>query len=99
MCFGGGSAPAPDTRAQQESLKLQREQLDMARKSQERQQKQYEEQMRISSAPPPPSPNPVAQMAAPALMESAATAPLEARKGMGRRKMRTDVTSLSIPGG
>lgn len=97
MCFGGGSAPRPDTRAQEESLKLQREQLDMARQAQERQAKQYEEQMRISSAPPPPAPNPVAEVSAPALMQSAATAPLEAKKGVGRRKTRTDVSTLSIP--
>lgn len=97
MCIGGGGAPAPDTRAQQESLKLQREQLEMAKKSQERQARQFEEQMRISSAPPPPAPNPVATAVTPALQDTGEEMPMVGRTGMGRRKMRTDYTSLNIP--
>lgn len=97
MCFGG-SPPAPDTRGQQESLKLQREQLEMAKQQQARQAAQYEEQMRIANAPPPPAPNPVAQAMQPALetptVEGVAA---PTAKGTGRRKMRTDFSGLNIP--
>jgi hypothetical protein len=103
MC-GGGRPPAPDTRAQEESLKLQREQMDMQRQQMELQNKQYAEQLAISTAPPPPPPNAAADAAAGALDATAAAATATTvRQGVGRRKMRTDTPAggaggLSVPG-
>lgn len=101
MC-GGGRPPAPDTRAQDESLRLQREQMELQRQQMERQAAQYQEQLRISTAPPPPAPAPVADSAAPALEDSMAATPSQTKTGTGRRKLRTDLPAggsggLSIP--
>jgi hypothetical protein len=67
------------------------------------QQVQYDEQRRIAAAPPPPAPNPMAPVAAPAIQGSTAGTMLPARVGAGRRALRTDITGvgtggLSIPG-
>lgn len=98
MCGGGG---APDNsaqiRMQEEQMKLQREQMAMQQEQANAQRAQYQEQLAISKAPPPPAPNETAK-AAMAALEVPMTENL--RAGVGRRKLRTDVTSagLSIPG-
>jgi hypothetical protein len=68
---------------------------------QQRMDQQYAEQLAIQTAPPPPPPAESATAAAPALENAQATIPSGIRKGMGRRKLRTDVAGgtggLSIP--
>ena len=115
MCFGGGGGGAPDNsaqiRAQEESLKLQREQMAMQKQQMDLQQTQYQEQLAISKAAPPPAPNPVAQAAMSTLEMPTATGATgtepamaatvqQARAGVGRRRLRTDLmpTGLNIPG-
>lgn len=112
MCGGGGRRSEPDNSAQRESLRLQQEQLDLARQAQARQEAQYQEQMRIAAAPPPPAPAPVAEVAASALSIAPRTAadgvPLpsenqasfaQSRQGYGRRRLRTDVGMAGGTGG
>ena len=99
MCGGGGGAPdnSAQIRMQEEQMKLQREQMAMQQEQMAAQSAQYKEQLAISKAPPPPAPNEVAKAAMPALEVPTAE---NLRAGIGRRKLRTDVTSagLSIPG-
>ena len=99
MCGGGGQAPdnSAQIRMQEEQMKLQREQMAMQQEQMAAQSAQYKEQLAISKAPPPPAPNEVAKAAMPALEVPMAE---NLRAGMGRRKLRTDVTSagLNIPG-
>ena len=117
MCGGGGRSQPDNSaqiRQQEESLRLQREQMEMQRRQIELQQQQYREQLAISTAPPPPAPNPVSDVAAAAMRpnppasagEVAATdvssSAAQARQGIGRRRMRTDLVAggsggLSIP--
>jgi len=98
MC-GGGQAPdnSAQIRMQEEQMKLQREQMAMQQEQMAAQSAQYKEQLAISKAPPPPAPNEVAKSAMAALEVPMAQ---NLRAGVGRRKLRTDVTSagLSIPG-
>jgi hypothetical protein len=98
MC-GGGQAPdnSAQIRMQEQQMALQREQMAMQREQMAAQSVQYKEQLAISKAPPPPAPNEVAKAAMPALETPMAE---NLRAGMGRRKLRTDVTSagLNIPG-
>lgn len=84
--------PKPDTRLQQQSLELQREQLAMAEKQSRQQMAMALENQRISSAPPPPLPNKTAQVAGLPLDSSGRAIAV----GKGRRKMRTD-RSYSTP--
>lgn len=89
--------PKPDTRLQEQSLQLQREQMEMARLSQMQNAAMAAQNMRIAAAPPPPKPNETAQVAALAL--DAGSRVLQ--RGTGRRKLRTDnamATALGIPG-
>jgi hypothetical protein len=99
MCGGGGQAPdnSAQIRMQEEQMKLQREQMAMQQEQMAAQSAQYKEQLAISKAPPPPAPNEVAKSAMAALEVPMAQ---NLRAGVGRRKLRTDVTSagLSIPG-
>jgi hypothetical protein len=106
MCAGGKKQQRKQAKAQQamqeQSLALQREQLEMARQAQERQAAQYQEQMAIATAAPPPPPSPVADVARNALEDANAATPLAIRQGTGRRKLRTDLMAggyggLSIP--
>lgn len=107
MCTGGGKRAQRQqaeaaAKAQEQSLALQREQLELARQSQERQAAQYKEQTAIATAPPPPAPSPVADVASSALEDANALAPSAIRQGTGRRKLRTDLMAggyggLSIP--
>jgi hypothetical protein len=90
--------PAPDTRLQEESLKLQREQMEMARLAQMQNAAMAAQNMRMAAAPPAPSPNATAQVAALALD----TNNRASQKGTGRRKLRTDkapAAALLIPAG
>jgi hypothetical protein len=90
--------PKPDTRLQEQSLKLQREQMEMAKLNQMQQAAMAAQNMRMAAAPPAPSPNPTAQVAALALD----TANRASQKGTGRRKLRTDkapAAALLIPVG
>jgi hypothetical protein len=99
MCGGGGQAPdnSAQIRMQEQQMALQREQMAMQQEQMAAQAAQYKEQLAISKAPPPPAPNEVAKAAMPALETPMAE---NLRAGIGRRKLRTDVTSagLSIPG-
>jgi len=102
MCGGGG---APDNSAQiaaqDQSLKLQQEQMAMQREAAAAQKAQYQEQLAISRAAPPPAPNPGAMAAMPALETMDQTTKQTIRAGMGRRKLRTDLpqmSALAIPG-
>jgi hypothetical protein len=103
MCFGG--APKPDKKAMlyQQAADMQREnnRIVAQNQQQERMDQQYAEQLAIQTAPPPPAPAESAATAAPALENAQATTPSGIRKGMGRRKLRTDVAGgtggLSIP--
>jgi hypothetical protein len=99
MCGGGGQAPdnSAQIRMQEQQMALQREQMAMQQEQMAAQSVQYKEQLAISKAPPPPAPNEVAKAAMPALETPMAE---NLRTGMGRRKLRTDVTSagLNIPG-
>jgi hypothetical protein len=85
---------------QQQQMKLQEEQMAMQQEQASAQRAQYQEQLAISKAPPPPAPNAVAKAATPALENPMANSPQAIRAGMGRRQLRTDVTTagLSIPG-
>ena len=102
MCFGG--APKPDKKAMlyQQAADMEREnqRIVAQNRQQERMDQQYAEQLAIQTAPPPP-PAESAATAAPALENAQATTPSGIRKGMGRRKLRTDVAGgtggLSIP--
>ena len=98
MC-GGGRAPdnSAQIRMQEQQMKLQQEQMAMQQEQANAQKAQYQEQLAISKAPPPPAPNKVAKAAMAALEVPMAQ---NIRAGVGRRKLRTDVTSasLSIPG-
>lgn len=87
--------PKPDTRLQEESLKLQREQMEMARQQTMYQNAMVLESQRITNAAPPPAPNPSAQVAALPLDTSMRSLAI----GTGRRKLRTDrsYSSLAIP--
>lgn len=84
--------PAPDTRLQEEGLKLQKEQLAMAEKQSRQQVAMAMENQRISMAPPPPLPNKTAQVAALPLDSSDRAVAV----GKGRRKMRTDRTYSTL---
>lgn len=104
MCGGGRSQPdnSAQIRQQEESLRLQREQMAMQQRQMELQQQQYQEQLAISTAPPPPAPNQVADAPVPALENADASSPSLIRQGTGRRRMRTDLMAggsggLSIP--
>jgi cellobiose phosphorylase len=90
--------PKPDTRLQEQSLQLQREQMEMARMSQMQQAAMAAQNMRMASAPPAPKPNETAQVAALALDTGARAS----QGGTGRRKLRTDrapAAALLIPVG
>jgi hypothetical protein len=90
--------PKVDTRLQEQSLELQREQMEMAKLNQMQQAAMAAQNMRMTSAPPAPSPNPTAQVAALALD----TTNRASQKGTGRRKLRSDkapTAALLIPVG
>jgi hypothetical protein len=92
--------PKPDTRLQEQSLKLQREQMEMARLNQMQNTAMAAQNMRMASAAPPPAPNATAQVAALPL-DTLDIGPRLTRAGTGRRKLRTDkamATALAIPG-
>jgi hypothetical protein len=105
MCGGGGGAQKAQAEAaaaaQEQSLALQREQMAMQQEQMAAQQAQYQEQLAISQAAPPPAPNAGAMAATPALETVNQTTAQSARAGTGRKKLRTDlatVTTLGIPG-
>jgi hypothetical protein len=87
--------PKPDTRLQEQSLELQKEQLQMAKENSRQQNAMAIRNMQMAYAPPPPKPNPTAQVAA---------LPLDSGdrmvyRGTGRRRLRTDrsYSTLAIP--
>jgi len=92
MC--GSAPPPPDNSAALAQQKAQMEQQQAQFDQQMAlQQARYEEQKKIANAPPPPAPNPVAEVSAPAL-EMANMSGATMAKGIGRKKLRAD-----IPGG
>ncbi len=84
--------PKPDTRLQEQSMELQREQLELAKLSQMQQAAMAERNMRMASAPPAPKPNKTAQVAALALD----TGERASTPGTGRRKLRTDKAPAAL---
>jgi ribosomal protein L16 Arg81 hydroxylase len=107
MCAGGGAKKQQQQQAeaaaaaQEQSLKLQQEQMAIQQQQFQAQQAQYQEQLTISKAPPPPAPNEVAQAAQSAIESTDMATGQTIKLGIGRRKLRTDLTpvsTLGIPG-
>lgn len=104
MCIGGGKKQkTPDNSAE---IAAQRERENQRnRQMQEQQQRQdalFAEQAAIRNAPPPAPPAPVAETAGSAAEGQESSTPALIKKGVGRKKLRTDMTvrgGLNIPTG
>ena len=108
MCVGGGQKkPNKEAMLYEQAAQMNRENQRnvQMRQQQERQDAMFAEQMAIRNAPPPEPPAPVAETAASAAygVEGQETStPAAIKKGVGRKKLRTDLTvrgGLNIPMG
>jgi len=108
MCIGGGGKkPNKQAAMQEQAMQMERENQRnvQMRQQQERQDAMFAEQQAIRNAPPPEAPAPVAETAGSAAygVEGQGTStPALIKKGVGRKKLRTDLTvrgGLNIPMG
>jgi DNA replication initiation complex subunit (GINS family) len=105
MCVGGGGQkPNKETALYEQAAQMERENQRNAqmRQQQEKQDAMFAEQMAIRNAPPPEPPAPVAETAGSAAEGQESSTPALIKKGVGRKKLRTDMTvrgGLNIPTG
>jgi len=105
MCIGGGGQkPNKQAALQEQAMQMERENQRnvQMRQQQERQDAMFAEQQAIRNAPPPEAPAPVAETAGSAAEGQGTSTPALIKKGVGRKKLRTDLTvrgGLNIPMG
>jgi len=105
MCIGGGGKkPNKQAALQEQAMQMERENQRnvQMRQQQERQDAMFAEQQAIRNAPPPEAPAPVAETAGSAAEGQGTSTPALIKKGVGRKKLRTDLTvrgGLNIPMG
>ena len=118
MCIGGGGGgqkPNKEAALYEQVLAMDRESKrnEQMRVQQEKQDAMFAEQMAVRNAPPPEPPAPVAETAASAaygaptasalgIEKQGDSTPAAIKKGVGRKKLRTDLTmrgGLNIPMG
>lgn len=105
MCVGGGQKkPNKEAMLYEQAAQMNRDNQRnvQMRQQQERQDAMFAEQMAIRNAPPPEAPAPVAETAGSAAEGQDTSTPSLIKKGVGRKKLRTDLTvrsGLNIPMG
>ena len=105
MCVGGGGQkPNKEAALYEQAAQMNRENQrnQQMRQQQEQQDAMFAEQMAIRNAPPPEAPAPVAETAGSAAEGQDSSTPALIKKGVGRKKLRTDMTvrgGLNIPTG